>query len=120
MRASDTRCRMPPDNSPGITVLEAVEPDHLDEVPRALDALRFRHPDEFERKPDIVGHGAPGECRFFLEHHADRLVRARNRLARNGDDAFVLAEQAADDVEERGLAAAGRADDGQEFARAGP
>ena len=38
-------------------------------------------------------------------------------LARDRDAAFIVAEQAADDVEQRGLAAAGRADDREEFAR---
>ena len=38
-------------------------------------------------------------------------------LARDGDAALVAVEQSADDVEQRGLAAAGRADHREEFAR---
>src|SRR6185437_13975427 len=54
----------------------------------------------------------------FLEHHADRGVRARYRRAGDGDASFIVADQAADDVEQRRLAATRRADDGDEFAGA--
>ena len=47
--------------------------------------LRLRHAGEFEREGDVVGHGAPGEGRFLLEHHADRFVRAGDGLARDAD-----------------------------------
>ena len=65
-----------------IAALEAVEPDQLDEVPRALDALRLGHAGDLEREGDVVGDGAPREGRLLLEHHADRGVRAGHGLAR--------------------------------------
>ena len=101
----------------GIAVLETVEPDQRDEMPRALGALGARHADELEREGDVVDHRAPGKGRFLLEHHADRFVRAGNGLAGDADHALVMAEQPADDVEQSRLAAAGRADDREEFAR---
>ena len=71
----------------------------------------------FERERDVLDDGAPREGGFLLEHHADRGVRAGDRLARDRDAARVAVGQAADDVEQGGLAAAGRADDGEELAR---
>ena len=84
---------------------------------RALDALRLRHARDLEREGDILDDRAPREGRFLLEHHADRLMRAGDRLAGDRDLAFVAVEQPADDIEQRGLAAAGRADHREEFAR---
>ena len=49
----------------GIAVLEAVEPDHSDEMTRALGAFGARHADEFEREGDVVDHRAPGESRIL-------------------------------------------------------
>jgi hypothetical protein len=45
-----------------ITVFEAVEPNHVDEVARFLVALRLAHAFDLERKGDILDHRAPGEC----------------------------------------------------------
>ena len=59
-----------------------------------------------------------GKVDFLLEHHADRVVRAVDGFAGDADHALVMAEQPADDVEQRGLAAAGGADHRKEFARA--
>ena len=50
--------------------------------------LAFAHADDLEREGDIVDHGAPGEGRFLLEHHADRFVRAGDGLAGDADDAL--------------------------------
>jgi hypothetical protein len=57
-----------------------------------------------------------GKRRFLLEHHADRGVRSRHRAALDGDAPAVIAGQAADDVEQRRLAAARRPDDRHELA----
>ena len=84
---------------------------------RALDALRLGHAGDLEREGDVVGDGAPREGRLLLEHHADRGVRAGHGLARDRDAALVAVEQPADDVEQGRLAAAGRADHGEELAR---
>src|SRR5206468_3899598 len=97
-----------------IAVLEAGQPDQIDEVFRALDALRLRLACDLEREGDILADGAPGKRRLFLEHHADRGMRAFQGLARDRDTPIVAVEQAADDVEQSGLAAAGRSDDREE------
>ena len=72
---------------------------------------------DLEREADVLDHGAPREGGLFLEHHADRGVRAAHLLAGHRDAAVVVLEQAADHVEQGRLAAAGRADHGEEFAR---
>ena len=100
-----------------ITLLEAVEPDHGHEMPRPLDALALRHAGDFQREGDIVDDIAPGEGRLFLEHHADRSMRAVDLFAGDRDPAVITAEQAADDVEQGRLAATGRPDHGKELAR---
>src|ERR1700686_3225220 len=64
-----------------ITVRETVEPDHSDEVTRALDTLVLRHANKFEREGDVVDHRTPWKRGFFLKYHADRLVRAGNGFA---------------------------------------
>jgi hypothetical protein len=94
-----------------------VQPDKIDEVLRALDALHLRHSGDLEREGDILGDGAPREGGFLLEHHADRRMRAGHGLAGHGDAALVAVEQSADDVEQCGFAAAGWADHGEEFTR---
>src|SRR5665811_2159723 len=99
----------------GITVLEAVEADHSDEMARALDALGLRHADELEREGDVVDHRAPGKGGFLLEHHADRLVRAGNGFAGDADYALMMAEQPADHVEQSRFAATRGADDRKKF-----
>jgi hypothetical protein len=98
-----------------VAVLEPVESDKRDEIARALDAFLARHAGELEREGNIVDDVAPGEGRFLLKHHADRLVRFGYRLAGDSDDALMMAEQSADDVEQCRLAAAGGPDDREEF-----
>ena len=87
-----------------------------DEMPRLVVALGLRHALDLEREGDILDHRAPGEGRFFLEHHADRGMRPGDALARDRDLALVVAEQSADHIEQGRLAAAGRADHREEFA----
>jgi hypothetical protein len=84
---------------------ESVQADQRDERLRTLEALTPRDAGELERKRDVVGNGAPGKCRLFLEHHADRRMRAGYRRAGDGDVPVVVADQAADNVEQRRLAA---------------
>jgi len=71
-----------------------------------VGALALAHPGDLEREGDVVDDGAPGKRRLFLEHHAERRVRAAHRLAADGDAPFEFGHQAADDVEQRRLAAA--------------
>jgi hypothetical protein len=64
----------------------------------------------------IVEHGAPGQQAGVLEHHRAVDARSLNPLAANGQRAFVVGQETRDDIEQRGLAAAARPDDGDEFA----
>ena len=98
-------------------VLEAVQAHERNEMHRLFEPLRFRHALDLEREGDILDHRAPGEGRFLLEHHADRGMRALDALAGDGDRAFIAGDEPADDVEQGRLAAAGRADHREEFAR---
>lgn len=97
--------------------LEATQADHGDEVLGALEPRVFGHSGDLERKGDILHHGSPRKRGLFLKHHADRRVRTANDIAGNGYAAFVIANKAADDVEQGGLAAARRPDDRYELAR---
>ena len=100
----------------GMASFEPVETDHVDQMPRAIVSLALRHSRNLERKRDVFDHASPRECRLFLKDHADRGVRAANRLATDGHASLVIAEESADDVEQCRLAAARRSDHRQEFA----
>src|SRR2546425_5004290 len=99
----------------GIVLLEAVEPDHLDEVLCPLAGLARAHAATLQAVDDIADHGSPGQERGVLED--DRAVGAgpAHHLAVDGDSGGRGPEQAVHDVEERALAAARRPDDGDEF-----
>ena len=101
----------------GIPPLESLEPHELDELPRPLVPLGSRQAHYFQRKRDVIDQVAPREGRFLLEDHADRRMRPAHSFARNHNRAVIAVEQAADDVEQRRLAAARWADHADEFAR---
>ena len=96
---------------------ESVQADQRHERLRTLQALAPSDACELERKRNVVSDSAPGKRRLFLEHHADRRMRAGYRRAGDSDVAVVVADQAADDVEQRRLAAPRRPDDRDELAR---
>ena len=100
-----------------IAPLEPVETDQMDEMARLLVARRLAHARDLEWERDVVDHGAPGKRRLLLEHHADGLVRAGHRFARDRHPPVVAVGEAADDVEKRRLAAPGGADHAEELAR---
>src|ERR1700742_3124402 len=85
-------------------------------MPRAFKALAPRYSGDFKRKGDVVEYGAPGKSGLLLKHHADRGMRPLDRLAPDRDAAPIAAEQAADNVEQRGFAAAGRSDHSKKLA----
>src|SRR6266850_1409857 len=103
----------------GIVVAEVAEIHHLQV---ALDSgvdLRARRALGLEAPADVAGHGAPGEKRELLEHHAAVRAGAVDLLAVHPDAAAALGlDEAAKDVQEGALAAAARADDGDELALA--
>jgi hypothetical protein len=65
---------------------------------------------------DILQRGLPGKQRVGLEQVAGQAVEVREARAENFDPAGGWRKQPGGDVEQRRLAAAGRADDRNEFA----
>ena len=96
-------------------MLEAFESDGANEPAHRLLPLAARHPRHFEAIADVLSHGEPGKQRVFLKHHPAVGARARHRFAADLDRSAVGANEPAQDIKERALAAAGWADDGDEF-----
>ena len=66
---------------------------------------------------DIVANRQPGETRIFLEYHADAVRDfAHDRSAFETDTASGWRAQPSQHVQQRGLAAAGRADNREKLA----
>src|SRR6516162_2660388 len=87
---------------------ELLERDTFPFGPR--DALHF------ETEGDVAERGAPWkQLGEILEHHTTIHAAPGHGLAADTDLAGGRREEAGDDVEERRLAAAGRADDAQEL-----
>ena len=81
---------------------------HLDAVPlRASGA---------HREGDVAHHGEPRHERVTLEHHATVERRPGDFAPVHDDRAGRGRVQAGEDVQDRGLAAAGMADDADELA----
>ena len=115
-RARPTRCFMPPDSSCGKCPSKPASPiisiSGCDTWRRASPAMPLSSRPEL----DVVLHGAPGQQAELLEHHRPVGARAGDRLAVHPDIAGIRPDQAEQDIEEGALAAAGGADDRQEFA----
>ena len=99
-----------------ITVGETAEADGAEPVLRALERLGTRRACDFETDCDIVDRSLPGEQRIGLEEIAGIAVDIRKRTAENSHRSGGRPQQARGDIEQGGLAAAGRADDGDELA----
>src|SRR5256712_3630932 len=105
----------------GIVVAEVAEVHHLQVLADGGVDLRARRALGLEAPGDVAGYGAPGKKRELLEHHAAVRAGAADLLAVHPDAAAALGlDEAADDVQESALAAAARADDGDELALAHP
>ena len=101
-----------------IAVAEAAEADALAATPRAC-AAASAHAAELEPGHHVLQRGAPGHQALGLEHVAGAPVDARRAAAPNTSTApAARREQPGGDVQQRALAAAGRADDRDELARA--
>ena len=100
----------------GIVVLEAGKADHRDEMRRAFLGLAPADIEAFQPVEDVVEHGPPRQQRGVLEHHGAVRPRLRYLPAVDQDAAGGRGDQAVDHREERGLAAAGRPHDRDEFA----
>src|SRR6478735_4638728 len=101
-----------------IVIAELGEADH-GELPRYhLVYLFFSETLRLEAPGDVAGHALPRKERELLEHHAAVGPRAAHFLAVDADAAGLGGDEAADDVQERALAAAARPDHGDELALA--
>src|SRR5262249_42409389 len=97
------------------TVLEALQPDRADKALDGLVAALAWRSAHLEAVADIFRAGEPGKQRIFLKDTAAIDAGSGDRLAIDLDDPAVGADKAAENVEERAFAAAGRPDDGDEL-----
>src|SRR5580700_10047283 len=96
---------------------ELDEADGFEGLFRPRLMLEFWHALEQHAEADVFQDGVPGKQRVLLEHEGDVLRhRPAHRLAGDFDSAAGWRHQAADDVEQRGLAAAARPDQAEQFA----
>jgi hypothetical protein len=79
--------------------------------------LRHRQTENLGRKQHVVDHAAPLQQQRLLEHHPD-VARGIERLRRRSDAHFAGIDrvQSGEDLQQRGLAAAGRTDQRDQFA----
>ena len=91
----------------GELALEPFEVDDLQQLVHARPALCLRHPLELERELDVALRGEPREERRLLEHEC----RAAVHLDRAGGGGV----EAGDEVQQRALAAPGRAQQADEL-----
>jgi hypothetical protein len=101
-----------------ILFLAAPEPDQGKELARAGTARAHGKPQDLGREQDIVDHASPFQQQWLLEHHADVAARVE-RMARGPDRqlAGVMPMKARQNLQERGLAATGGADQRDELSR---
>ena len=119
-RASATRCCWPPESWSG---LRFSMPSSLTSA--TISATRVSmsargHAGALQPERDIVPHGEMRKQRVVLEHHVDRtLMRQdrRNVAPAEQDAAFVRRLEAGEHAQQRGLAAAARAQKRKELAR---
>jgi hypothetical protein len=97
-------------------VLEAGQAGQRDGLANPALPGRARHTAVLELHGDVAGHRSPGIDGVLLEHVTDlRWRRARHGHAVDLHRARRRPHQPPDPVEDRGLAAAGQAHDGDEF-----
>ena len=102
----------------GVFVLRALEPDHVQQFQPALAARLRRQTQDFGRQQHVLEDAPPLQQQRLLEHHADIAPGIEGVLAAADPDlAAVMAMQAREQLEHGGLAAAGRPDQRDEFAR---
>src|SRR4051794_1702455 len=77
--------------------------------------LPFGHALRFQTPCHVAGHGLPWEQRELLEHHAAVWPGAVHPPTVDLDRTGFGLDEAAHDVQQRALAAAARADDGDEL-----
>ena len=118
-RAIATRCCWPPESWPGSLSPWSREPHDRERlVDLALD-LRLRPCPASQAEADVLAHGHMRKQRVVLEHHAEAaLFRPQLSIRRlvEPDAAAGQRQQPGEAVERRRLAAAGRAEQGDELA----
>ena len=124
-RAMATRCIWPPDISVGRLWSWSPEAHLPQRLGGTAAALSARHARDGQGQLDVGEDGLVGDEVIALEHEADGVVAVGVPVpvgvAAGGDAvddelAAVVAVEAADDVEQRGLARAAGAEDGDKFA----
>ena len=98
-------------------LFKTLEADADDPVARGGFRLGLRHAAKQRPGHHIAEHAAPRKHRVLLKHKADAAIDAVDRRIEQRDLAGLRLGEARDQAERRRLAAAGRADDGEEFAR---
>ncbi len=98
----------------GKVVGKALEPDLGQEAVRDVELLLARHAAFAQTEAHVVQHREPGEQRVALEHHAAVGARAADALAVEQHLAGGLMVQPRHDAQQRALAAAAGAEDGDE------
>ena len=96
----------------GKALLEPCQPDAVHQM--VDPAAVWRDPLDLEREQDVVDQGAPGQQVRLLKHQTDIGMGAGDRLAIERYGARGQAVQTRHRPQERGLAAARRADDGRD------
>ena len=99
-----------------IVVLEAFEPDELEQVERALALRGADAAGDLGADQRIGEHGAPRQQAVVLEHEAAVAARAAHDAAVEQHLARARRLEPGDDAQERGLAAARRPDHRDEAA----
>ena len=119
-RPSATRWRWPPDR---FVTLRSSSPERLSirrSAPTRAAHLGARHAAQPQAVADIAEHGHVRPQRVGLEHHRDAALLGREAgdvAAEEPDRAGRRLLEAGDGAQQRGLAAAGGAEDRDEFAR---
>ncbi len=80
----------------------------------ARDFARGRRAREAGRQQDVVAHVPPRQEHRLLEHHADVPARADHRRAADPDGPALRPDQAGQELQHRGFAAARRPEDRHE------
>src|SRR6516162_3574794 len=98
-----------------IAVLEAGQPDQIDEGLRPLPAFVAREPHALQAVEDVGAHRLPRKQREMLKDDAAIGTRRADQLALDENLAGFRGEKAADEIEQRRLAAAGGSEQRDEF-----
>jgi hypothetical protein len=113
-RARPTRCFWPPDSCQMRRLSKPARSTSASISGRAF-ALRLGHAGQFQAEADVGQHVLPGQQGVVLEHHAAFGARAFDRHAVEGDAPGAGFDETGNQVQQRGLATAGRAEGHQQL-----